>query len=348
MKYSVVLLYTCVLVAMVNGHWKNKGTGKCRVQSESKTGKSPSWEWVDCVYSNGDFIMISTTKRPTTTQKPLKIDGQFKKRGPGKCLVKSETEKTRKGNQPAWVWVDCDYSSGRPQPITSKPPAVKTTAIPTTSRPVVPVPPAVPNTVRPQIPAQIPARPPMQVSAQQILPPVQVPVQVRPAVQVPVQGRPPMQVPMQVRPGIQAPAQVRPPMQVPAQVRPPAQGPAQVRPPIQVPPQVRPSTPVYFPAQPSVQVPPRPPPVPAPFPVQPPVPAPVPPRLLTPAPARPPMSAPTTPRSASVATTQKTSPTTTSNEICKGRWCWNGTIWVDKGKPSTEKTMNIFKKPTLP
>ncbi|KAK4025835.1 hypothetical protein OUZ56_014881 [Daphnia magna] len=300
MKYSVMLLYTCALVAMVNGHWKNKGTGKCRVQSESKTGKSPSWEWVDCVYSNGDLIMISTTKRPTTTQKPLKIEGQFKKRGPGKCLVKSETEKTKKGNQPAWVWVDCDYSSGRPKPITSNPPVVKTTAMPPTVRPVVPVPPPVPNPVRPQIPVQIPARPPMQV-----------------------------------------PVQVRPPMQVPPQVRPPAQ----------VPPQVRPSTPVYFPAWPSVQVPSRPPPVPAPFPVQSPVRAPVPPRPLikpTPTPARPPMSAPTTPRSVPVATTRKTSLTTPSNEICKGRWCWNGTIWVDKGKPSTEKTLNIFKKPTLP
>ncbi|XP_045032360.1 repetitive proline-rich cell wall protein 2 isoform X2 [Daphnia magna] len=330
MKYSVMLLYTCALVAMVNGHWKNKGTGKCRVQSESKTGKSPSWEWVDCVYSNGDLIMISTTKRPTTTQKPLKIEGQFKKRGPGKCLVKSETEKTKKGNQPAWVWVDCDYSSGRPKPITSNPPVVKTTAMPTTVRPVVPVPPPVPNPVRPQIPVQIPARPPMQV---------------------PAQVRPPMQVPAQVRPPMQVPAQVRPPMQVPVHVRPPMQVPPQVRPPAQVPPQVRPSTPVYFPAWPSVQVPSRPPPVPAPFPVQSPVPAPVPPRPLitpTPTPARPPMSAPTTPRSVPVATTRKTSLTTPSNEICKGRWCWNGTIWVDKGKPSTEKTLNIFKKPTLP
>ncbi|XP_059352769.1 proteoglycan 4-like isoform X2 [Daphnia carinata] len=301
MKYSVVLIYTCVLVAMANGHWKNKGTGKCRVQSESKAGKSPSWEWVDCVYSNGDLIMISTTKRPTTTQKPLKIDGQFKKRGPGKCLIKSETEKTKKGNQPAWVWVDCDYSSGRPQPITSKPPAVKTTTISTTSRPVVPVPSLVQNQVRPQIPAQVPVRPPMQV-----------------------------------------PAQARPPMQVPSHVRPPAPVPAQVRPPMQAPPQVRPSTPAYYPAWPSVQAPLRP---PAPFPFQP---APVPPRPPTPAPtpSRPPMSS--TSRSVPVATTQKTSSTTASNEVCKGRWCWNGTIWTEKGKSSTERTLNIFKKPTLP
>ncbi|XP_057367868.1 uncharacterized protein LOC130688871 isoform X1 [Daphnia carinata] len=341
MKYSVVLIYTCVLVAMANGHWKNKGTGKCRVQSESKAGKSPSWEWVDCVYSNGDLIMISTTKRPTTTQKPLKIDGQFKKRGPGKCLIKSETEKTKKGNQPAWVWVDCDYSSGRPQPITSKPPAVKTTTISTTSRPVVPVPSLVQNQVRPQIPAQVPVHPSMQVPAQ-ILSPVQVPVQVRPAIQVPVQVRPPMQVPAQVRPPMQVPAQARPPMQVPSHVRPPAPVPAQVRPPMQAPPQVRPSTPAYYPAWPSVQAPLRP---PAPFPFQP---APVPPRPPTPAPtpSRPPMSS--TSRSVPVATTQKTSSTTASNEVCKGRWCWNGTIWTEKGKSSTERTLNIFKKPTLP
>ena len=55
------------------------------------------------------------------------VNGIKRARGPGRCLVQSATKKER-NNQPSWVWADCDYSSGRPKPITTKPPT--TTAAP--------------------------------------------------------------------------------------------------------------------------------------------------------------------------------------------------------------------------
>ena len=356
------------LLVSVYGKKKNN-IGKCRVPDENK---KDSWKWVDCIYNGGNPIIVSTTKRPTTTQKPLKVDGIFKNRGPGKCLIKSETQRTRKGNQPAWVWVDCDYTGGIPKPITTKAP-VKTTMSPVTQsvpRPQLPPQTAVRPAPIPSLSPIIPARPPQLVPVTTLRTPVPVlyPVQppqspprpVRPPISSAapslISTRPPPPPPAPVRPPqslpapIPIPAPVRPPVQVSTPVRPPVQVSTPVRPPVQVSTPVRPPQP--FPASSSIPV--RPPP-PAPVPVRPPVQfaTTLRPPQLPPASVKPPMltSTPrptTTSPARSTKNWKQTWTTAAPPLICNNRWCWDGKMWFDKGVGSTEKTVNIFKKPTLP